>query len=104
MITITFYASAIRVSGHAFFAEYNQDIVCAGVSAIVFGGINYFSPEAVKVIKDSQNSTIFFELLEVDSKNLIAIDLIKTQLSVIASVYDQHIKIIDKTNRIVIGK
>ncbi|MDC4182281.1 ribosomal-processing cysteine protease Prp [Mycoplasma bradburyae] len=104
MIDITFYASAIKISGHAFFDNHGRDIVCAGVSAIVFGGINYFKPEDVKVIKNQENNSIFLELLEVNIKNLTAINVIKTQLSVIASVYDKNIKIIDETNRIVTGK
>ncbi|QZX49451.1 ribosomal-processing cysteine protease Prp [Mycoplasma sp. E35C] len=104
MIHITLYASAIKIEGHAFFDNPGHDIVCAGVSAIVFGGINYFEQNEVKIVKDDENSLIFLELLEVNLKNLTAINVMKTQLWVIAKVYDKNIKIIDETNKIVTGK
>ncbi len=31
---------SLQVSGHAGYAEKGEDIVCAGVSAILFGGLN----------------------------------------------------------------
>lgn len=35
MVTINVYADGINITGHAGFAEYGEDIVCAGVSALV---------------------------------------------------------------------
>ena len=35
---------SLTVSGHANYDEYGKDIVCAGVSAIVTGGINALEP------------------------------------------------------------
>lgn len=32
--------SSFQMSGHAEFAEYGQDIVCAGASAVSFGTVN----------------------------------------------------------------
>ncbi|MFC5733700.1 ribosomal-processing cysteine protease Prp [Cytobacillus gottheilii] len=46
MIDITIYRNqtgkiqSFAISGHAFFAERGQDIVCAGVSAVSVGAIN----------------------------------------------------------------
>lgn len=34
------HISHISISGHALFAEHGKDIVCAGVSSIIIGGIN----------------------------------------------------------------
>lgn len=34
MVTINAYADGVTITGHAGFAEYGEDIVCAGVSAL----------------------------------------------------------------------
>jgi uncharacterized protein YsxB (DUF464 family) len=39
MIKIVFYKNAFNISGHANFKEKN-DIICAGISAIVEGSLN----------------------------------------------------------------
>lgn len=42
ILTITDEIIDISVSGHADYADYGSDIVCAGVSAVTFGIINLF--------------------------------------------------------------
>ena len=45
---------SLTVSGHANFDKYGKDIVCAGVSAVVTGGINALESEIenIKIIND----------------------------------------------------
>ncbi|MDE6289823.1 MAG: ribosomal-processing cysteine protease Prp, partial [Ureaplasma sp.] len=42
MIKIDFYQNGYIVSGHANYSN-NNDIVCAGVSSITIGSINWFN-------------------------------------------------------------
>ena len=46
---------SLTVSGHANYDEYGKDIVCAGVSAIVTGGINALEPHLknIEIINES---------------------------------------------------
>ena len=51
-VNVTFIGKDIetlKVSGHANFANYGKDIVCAGVSAVVTGGINALEDEIKNV-------------------------------------------------------
>ncbi|MBU3830816.1 MAG: ribosomal-processing cysteine protease Prp [Candidatus Ureaplasma intestinipullorum] len=42
MININFYKNGLEVSGHSEYDVEGKDIVCAGVSAIVMGSLNWF--------------------------------------------------------------
>lgn len=39
----------LKVSGHAGYAEYGQDIVCAGVSAVSFALLGFLEAEGVRL-------------------------------------------------------
>lgn len=45
MIKINHYPNALLVKGHANFDEHGKDIVCAGVSAIIMGALNWFDQQ-----------------------------------------------------------
>ena len=71
MITITFYRDKDRnykrfsCEGHAGYAEYGHDIVCAGVSALVINCINSienFCDVRFKVDADDEGGNIKFML------------------------------------------
>lgn len=50
-----------RVTGHAGFAEYGQDIVCASVSVLVVNTINSIeclTSDAMKVVSDQESGLI----------------------------------------------
>ena len=56
-VNVTFIGKDVKsltVSGHANYDKYGKDIVCAGVSAVVTGGINALESEIdnIKVINE----------------------------------------------------
>ncbi len=85
----------ILVSGHANFATYGKDIVCAGVSSIITTSINAILSfkETIKVI-DKENLEI--EVLEND---LITDTLLKNMLDLLTNLeenYPKNISIVMK--------
>lgn len=69
---------SIRFDGHALFADYGQDIVCAGVSAVVISGFNAIDemyPDTCILKVASQNGddqTMLQVIREKDSPELQA--------------------------------
>ncbi len=72
MIRVTVYRRAdksyrgLRVVGHAGYAPYGQDIVCAGVSALVTNLINSierFTGEPIQIESDEKRGLIQFRFL-----------------------------------------
>lgn len=92
MIKINFYQNGYIVSGHANFSS-NNDVVCAGVSSIVIGSINWFKPQDIIVkIDDGYLLMKFKSNLEYCINYL---ELIKIQLESIAvnPNYKKYLKI-----------
>lgn len=102
MLKITFYAAGIKIEGHAFFNPDGEDIVCAGISAIVLGGLNWFEQKNVEIKRDIENDVFMFELKNSDFANLIALQVIQTQINAIARVYPKYITIINNSREIII--
>ena len=80
MIKVDIKGDHIKISGHAMFADYGKDIVCASASSIVITSINSIlriSKEALRYKKED-------EILEIDilkhSKEVDAIILTMTDL------------------------
>lgn len=95
MVIVNFYINGFQAIGHALFDDYNKDIVCAGVSAIVIGGINWLPKKAIKKIDtNSEKGFIRIEFnypISSDVKKLMSI--IKTQLVSIEKEYNDFLKI-----------
>ncbi len=56
--------SGIKVSGHAGYAEYGSDIVCAGVSALVLNAINSleaFTDDKLELKRNEKTGLIAFK-------------------------------------------
>lgn len=58
MIKVKFYQNGFTASGHAHSNKYGHDLVCAGVSAILMGALNWFNEKSVKIIIDENNITV----------------------------------------------
>ena len=91
MIKINHYPNALLVKGHANFDEHGKDIVCAGVSAIIMGALNWF---------DQQKTTIKVEqgfiLIIIDNNNQLYrqyLELIIIQLKAIYFKYQSYIEL-----------
>lgn len=91
MIKIKIYKNAIFINGHANYDEIGKDIVCAGVSAIAMGALNWFDQQKIKVtIYDGFLSLI---IKDKNQQYYDYIDLINIQLQAIRSSYSNFISI-----------
>lgn len=86
------------VLGHAESAEYGKDLVCAGVSAIIFGGLNNLKEiEKFSIEKDDDKGLIKIEALrDVNMHDYIVLETIMVQLKTIEESYSKYIKVIEK--------
>lgn len=93
MLKVTFYAGGIQIQGHAFFNPDGNDIVCAAISGIVLGGLNWFDKSNVQVRYEHKKELFSFELLNSDWENLVALQVIQTQIQAIAKVYPAFVSV-----------
>ena len=87
--------SSLIVSGHSNYDEHGKDIVCAGVSAIVTGGLNALTNENKKSISCRVNDGyVNVDVLDITNEKLqIIMDVIIIQLRTIEESYKKYVKI-----------
>ena len=54
MIHIDFYLDGFKISGHAKYATKGKDIVCAAISGICFGSINWFNKKDIIIFESNE--------------------------------------------------
>ena len=86
---------SLEVSGHSNYEEKGKDIVCAGVSAIVVGGVNALANESKKAIDyECKDGYVRVFVKDIDNDNIQKIlEVITTQLYTIEESYPKFIKI-----------
>lgn len=84
---------SLRVKGHADFAPNGHDLVCAGVSAVVTGGINSLKhPESFQIFQESGLTVIKLKPKEqITNYDAVVINTILTQLETIEASYGKYI-------------
>lgn len=89
------FISDIEIKGHALSGKYNEDIVCAGISSIVFGIIN-----ALEELTNYDTNYIIFEedmikvpYLSEDKEVQLICEVMIVQLQTIAESYPKYIEI-----------
>ena len=88
---------SLEVSGHSNYDEKGKDIVCAGVSAIVVGGINALINENKNAIEyECKEGYAKILVKNIDSNIEMILDVISTQLYTVEESYPKFIKIIEK--------
>lgn len=91
MIKIDIWSNAFIVDGHADYAPYGQDIVCAAVSAIIQGSLNWFDENDCNLImKDSYISLVCHSNL---NENALYFELLSKQLKAINNKDHVSVKI-----------
>ena len=95
MIKVIYSNKWMKVSGHANYAEYGKDIVCASASAIVITSVN----SCLKISKDSlyveeKPNLVTIEILVDDKNVLLIIENMISMLQELAVTYKNNIKII----------
>lgn len=85
----------IKVSGHANYAEVGKDIICSGVSAIVFGTLNAIDEvDKFDINKDEKTATISIDVnSRIQYHDKIVLETMIIQLQTIQNNYPQYIKI-----------
>ena len=95
MIKINIKNNIITMTGHADYADYGKDIVCASASSIVTTSINLclrFNKESLKYKEEKDKLTI--EVLSSDDRITLTIKNMIMMLEELASTYKKNIKII----------
>jgi len=87
---------SVEVYGHALFGDYGNDVVCAGISSVVIGGLNALhnsglGEEHIEIIENH----IYFTIEAIPALQMIVYTIIK-QLETIQDRYPEHIKLIFK--------
>lgn len=95
MIKVVSKKDSIVVIGHADYADYGKDIVCASASAIVITSINAclrINKESIKYKKEKDKLTI--DIISKDKDVLLIIQNMMSMLEELAKTYQKNIKII----------
>ena len=84
----------ITVNGHAGSARKGEDLVCAGVSSIVFGTLNALDKLASKSVDLQVSQQIVIEVLNLlDEKCQLILQTMLIQLATIEEQYSSYIEI-----------
>lgn len=90
----------LDISGHAEFADFGEDIICAAVSAIVFGGINAL--EASNSGNDwftIEDNRIRIMIAKNNHDSQVIMETIYIQLETIAESFPENISIIQEVEK-----
>lgn len=93
MILIKYTDTTIEVTGHANFAKKGNDIVCAAVSAIIMGAINWFQAKDIEVKENKKKGQITIVIKNRKPENMLMLDLVVQQLKPIAKKFKKYVKI-----------
>lgn len=95
MININFYLDGYEVCGHANYDDYGKDIVCAAISTIAMGSLNWFEKKDIVNLTIDEQKPIIKAKFNLNDKNTIALSLIKSQFKEVYLSYSKYIKFID---------
>ena len=97
MIVINHHSNGITMSGHAGYAEPGQDIVCAGVSALVQTLIQSLEELTQDKIQYSmQPGTVDIEFGNLSEQAQLLVDSFFIGLRLIADEYPENVAILKK--------
>ena len=87
---------ALVVSGHANSGEYGKDLVCAGVSAVVIGGLNSLQQKSHCDIEVNDGYVSINAKKLLIEHDAIVLETIVTSLLTIEKNYHKYIKITEE--------
>jgi uncharacterized protein YsxB (DUF464 family) len=91
---------AFRISGHAEYGNYGEDIVCSGITTATFTTLNLLDKilkqEDYTLIQNEDTGLIDFKLNKTDDLSLLIIQNLLDILINIEEQYPQNLKIIIK--------
>lgn len=83
----------LKIKGHAEYAEHGQDLVCAGVSSVIFGLANAIDELNGNCDIQINDNEILFANIQNDMTTQLVIETGIIQLKSIAEVHSQYIQI-----------
>lgn len=86
----------ITVSGHALSNDHGKDLVCAGVSAVMFGFINSFNSNDVSININDEESLINIKNTKHTEMNATLFNALLISLKTIEKTNKSFIKIEEK--------
>jgi uncharacterized protein YsxB (DUF464 family) len=90
---------SIEMNGHSGYAESGKDIVCAGVSSLVYAALNSFdSIEEDRIIVNDGMLKLNLRGKKVSDHDQIVLEVMLNGFSMIAGQYKKNVKIIKKEN------
>ena len=95
-VNVSFIGSDVlklTVSGHANYDKYGKDIVCAGVSAVVTGGINALENQVENIEIINEENKLGVKVINSNEYIQIVLKTIIIQLETIENSYKKYIKI-----------
>lgn len=92
MVHIDFYLDGFEINGHANFAQKGNDIVCAAISGICFGSINWFNKNDIIIFENNEKKAKLIFKVNLTEKNKLGISLIETQIKTICDSYNEFCK------------
>ena len=95
-VNVTFIGKEVKsltVSGHANYDKYGKDIVCAGVSAVVTGGINALEDQVNNIEIINEDNKLGVKVINSNEYIQIVLNTILIQLETIEKSYKKYIKI-----------
>ena len=95
-VNVTFIGKEVKsltVSGHANYDKYGKDIVCAGVSAVVTGGINALEGQVNNIEIINEDNKLGVKVINSNEYIQIVLNTILIQLETIEKSYKKYIKI-----------
>ena len=95
-VNVTFIGKEVKsltVSGHANYDKYGKDIVCAGVSAVVTGGINALESQVNNIEIINEDNKLGVKVINSNEYIQIVLNTILIQLETIERSYKKYIKI-----------
>ncbi len=98
MIKIIFYKNAFNISGHANYKEEN-DIVCAGISAIIEGSLNWFIKD--DIFLEKEDGLIRLIVTNINDDYIYKLKLLWIQINAIYhNEYKEHVELINKREEV----
>ena len=85
----------VKITGHANFSEIGNDIVCAGISAIVIGTLNALHElenNQVQIIKNT-SGLIKLKVINITNNSQIILKTMLWQLKTIKNQYPKYVNI-----------
>lgn len=93
MIKVIYNTNSLKVRGHANFADYGKDIVCASVSSLVTCTVNNIYSLNNNAIEYSDDGNIINIKINDDSNSLILLNNLVEMLKELEIKYPKNIKI-----------